>query len=134
MLEVLTSIDEGGPSGTLRRKVRRAAVRRDRSAPPQKRCGADDGRGGTVGGGTDRELTVGPGRGDDPGRAAPRGRAGGDLRVVLGERHPGRVRRGHAPGPPAGGEGVRVPAGEERSARRGRSGGSAADGSAARGV
>src|SRR3954451_11430621 len=71
MLEVLTSIDEGGPSGTLRRAVRRAAIRRDRSAPPQERGGADDGRRGAAGGGTDHQLPARAGRGDDPGREHP---------------------------------------------------------------
>src|SRR3954451_16644810 len=118
MLEVLTSIDEGGPSETLRRKVRGAAVRRHRSAPAQERAGADDGRGRAVGGGADRQLPVGPGGGDDPGRGAPRGRAGGDLRLVLGHGQLGRVRREYTSGAPAGCEGVRVPAGEERLPRR----------------
>ena len=53
---------------------------------------------------------------------------------LLGRGRAGRAGRAGASGAPVGGEGVRVSAGEERRARRRRSGRPAADGSAARGV
>ncbi len=72
--------------------------------------------------------------GDGPGRRRPGGRSRGDLRLVLGGRcSPGGGRPG-ASGASAGGEGFRVPASQERRARRQGPGGPAADGSAAGGV
>jgi hypothetical protein len=68
------------------------------------------------------------GRRDQAGGPAPPGGAGGLLRLVLGG-----GRRG-APGPPARGEGLQPPPGQERRARRPRPGRPAADGPAGRGV
>ena len=58
------------------------------------------------------------GGGDRQGRRGPGGGAGGDLRLVLGGRRAGRGRRAGASGASVGGQGFRVPAGEERRARR----------------
>ena len=48
----------------------------------------------------------------------PQGRARGDIRLVLGGGHPGCGGGGGAPGAPYGGEGVHLPAREERRKRR----------------
>src|SRR3954453_15698904 len=54
------------------------------------------------------------GIGTGQGRPGPRSRARSDLRLVLGGRRVADRRRPGPPGAPAGGEGVRLPAGEER--------------------
>ena len=64
-------------------------------------------------------------------RAVAAGGARGDVWVVLGGGHPGGGGCRGAPGTPAGGEGVYVPAGQERREGRRGSGGFAADGAAA---
>ncbi len=54
-----------------------------------------------------------------PGGEAPEGDGGGNVWVVLGGRHADRGRCGGTPGPPAGGAGLRLPAGREQSHRGG---------------
>ena len=131
MLGVSTSSTTmGGPSGSVRRPADRG------HGPAQAPVGAGpDERGRPEAGHrADHEQPGAAGRGDQAGGRAPEGGGGGLLRLVLGGRRPGRGRRGGAPGPPAGGEGLHPPPGQERRARRPGPGRPAADGPAARGV
>src|SRR5512132_432634 len=114
MLEVLHVNDEGGPSGRLRGSAGRGY--RPASASDGDRPNGRQGRG--PGDRSDREQ---PDRADGGDRASwtvTGGRAGGHLRLVLGRRRAPGGRGAGAPGAPAGGEGVRLSAGEERCPRR----------------
>src|SRR5919198_5268444 len=112
MLGVLTIRNlKGGPG---ERSIRRSTVRRDRlaSAPvgdlPHRRARR------SAGGGAHRQRSQAAGGGAGPRRRAARGGARSNLRLVLGGGPAELDRRQRAPGPPAGGEGVCLPAGEER--------------------
>ncbi len=131
---VLGALDNQSPWDVCERTVRGQADRGDGSASAAVGAGADDRDRRAPGDGADLQRPGVPAAGDGTCRRGTRGRARSNIWVVLGRGHPCRARRARAPGASVGGEDVLLAAGEERSARRRRSRGSAADGSAARGV
>src|SRR3954447_5901748 len=131
MLEVLTPSIRGGP---CERSIRGTADRRYGSAPAAVGAGADDRVRRASGDGADLQRPGVSAAGDGPRRRVTRGRARGNLWLVLGRGHPRRTRRAGASGAPVGGEDVLPAPGEERRPGCRGPGGSAADGPAARGV
>jgi hypothetical protein len=122
---------EGGP---CERRLRRSPVRGYRSASPPQCDRADDRGRRAAGLGSHRQR---PGRartGAGQGRPRPGSGPGSNVWLVLGGRRPPDRRRASPSRPSIGGERVRLPAGEERRARRRRSGRSTAHEPAARGL